>query len=160
MEELTNEMILSDLNVISSDNNVGIFVYILCLIAVTILLIKSKKKIPIYKIIIMYVVISIPFYIASLKTNAIKYSLKHDSWSVKVDYIEKIEKEKTNILFTRNYTHYYAYLEKYGKVDIPKEGYDNLPENQEVYIITVKGRFGNTYVTRLIYPTNEFNYTE
>ncbi len=166
MTELSNEMILSDLKIIGKSNTFFIILMaIIFIILFTILAVKFKKnkKERFFTIIItllITIILGIPFYKDLLLSNAIKYSIKNSTWNVEIDTLEKITKKETHVFFKRTYTNYYAYLKNHGKISIPKKGYDNLPEDQKTYIITVQGMFGKTYTTNLIYPTNEFNYTK
>lgn len=175
MKELTNSIIISDLNTIKVSTNQSLTLGIITIISLTILFIWAlkqsisnpklikRKTSNIITIIILFIVMIIilvpPFFKNLFLKNAIQYSLNNNFWTVEIDTLEKLEKD---IIVHRRRTNieYYAHFSEHGKVQIPQKGYENLPENQDVYIIIVKGRFGGTYATRLIYPTNEFNYMD
>ena len=173
MKELTNSIIISDLNTIKHSINHSLIIWTIAIISLTILfiwafkksisdprLIKQKNRNIILIIIsfIFMLIIFIPTFSKNLfLKNAIQCSLDNNTWSIEIDTLEKLEKD-TIVNLKRTNIKYYAHFSEHGKVQISRKGYENLTENQDTYIIIVKGKLGSTYVTRLIYPTNEFNY--
>lgn len=164
MVELTNDMIISDLNVIKQSYNVSVILFCIVIIVLLIFVImrfRKNEKNRVSAIVmgmIILLILGIPAYKDFCMANAIKYSLENSLWEVEIDKIVKLEEKK--VYARRTHTEYYVYMERNGKIKIPKDGYENLPENENAYIVIVKGRFGGNYPTRLIYHTSAFEYNE
>lgn len=164
MVELTNDMIISDLNVIKQSNNMTVILLGIVIIILLVFVVKKYKKDEksrVFSIIcgvIILVVLGIPTYNRFCLASAIEYSLENSLWELEIDKIVKLE--KIDIYARNKNTNYYVYMERNGKIEVPREGYENLPENESAYIVIVKGRFGGKYPTRLIYHASAFEYNE
>ena len=163
MTQLTDTMIINSFN-----NSSPLFKIELIIFGITLLFLffiyfikfkkektAKEKKATLIAIVIIFFLVGIPVIKGFFKYTAINYSVKNNSWYVAIDTVERTD-SKTN----DGKTSYYVYLSDHGKISISRNTYYNLFNSNSVYVVIVKGRFGGTYATSQIYPTNKYIYNK
>ena len=162
MTQLTDSMIINSFNSSSPFLRLELILFsVMFLVLGIVYFIKFKrekttsgKKGIIIGIVIALLLFGIPVFKGFLKYNAINYSVENNSWYVVTDTVERTKSSTDD----DGDTSYYVYLSEHGKVSVGRSTYYNLFNGDSVYVVIVKGRFGGTYATSQIYPTDEYIY--
>jgi len=162
MTQLTDSMIINSFNSSSPFLKLELILFsVMFLVLGVVYFIKFKrekttsgKKSIIIGIVIVLFLLGIPVFKGFLKYNAINYSVQNNSWYVVTDTVERTKSSTDD----DGDTSYYVYLSEHGKVSVGRRTYYDLFNCDSVYVVIVKGRFGGTYATSQIYPTDEYIY--
>lgn len=162
MTQLTNEMIIQDLNENCSFMKfVLIFLGLLILLFVTVSFFKLKKSGKEKKIILMLFMfaflIGIPVIKCYPQYSSIQYSIKNNCFEIVTDTI--VSKKHTSK------SGYYVYLTNNGVIHVDNNTYYDCSEGESVYVVITKDKFGKKYLTgeiysTIIYSTRKYQYVD
>lgn len=141
---LTRDSIVSSLNDrIASINSDIIFFLILFLFIIIVSYIARKRIGSIITVIaLLFIIIFLgkTIYDCICERNSIKYSIENNCWSIENDIVfnKKVKRRKHHV-------QYYVNLYKYGNVVVSNFMYQNIEEDEKVYVICVQDRSGEKY---------------
>lgn len=153
MIELTDEMIIRDLNntvFMSNENTFIIALMIISFVVLGLMFFFSNNKRQKYSALLLLILFEIMGGIIIKNNNFMKNAINNDEWVVITDKVESV-KEVTD---DDGDTSYFMILEDIGRVSL--DSYDEASQyskNDEVYIVVVK-KNGKNESTGVSYPSN------
>jgi len=166
MTQLTNEMILADLNPDTSYLTLHVEQYTtvtILFLALTIVLFAFKKT---RRYCIGGIIASVFFVVSTLQyrnqLDYTTYAIQNNTWSVVVDTVVDREYKLTGGNNHGKYnsfkSYYYLYLKDNGKVSVNSQVYLNTYEGDSFYVILLEDEKGNKHLGKKIYSLKEYVY--
>jgi len=168
MTQLTNEMILADLNPDTSYLTLHVNQYTtvtFLFLALTIVLFAFKKT---RRYCIGGIIVSVVFVISTFQyrnqLNYTNYAIKNGTWSVVVDTVVDQEYELTggnnHKKYNRFKSYHYLYLKDNGKVSVSSQLYRETYKGDSFYVILLEDENGKKYLGKKIYSLKEYVYNQ
>ena len=166
MRQLTNEMIIEQLNSIVNDYTILIvFFAVMALATGIVVYIFGIKKAQVPKrkectviMLLFPMAVVVMIFMAFPITNAIQYSLQNNCFEIEVDTIVRKEYSKKYRKESDGDKQYTVYLRNNDSHRVSEKKFDNLNVGDSVYTIIVKNKSGKRYCVGEIFPTKQYQY--